>query len=204
MYGRQEGGGARGSHAFLVGQGRPKIVCFLTFLRKFLCFLDKKYVLAPLEKSLRTPMGRCVPVMWGIRVWASKTKGKCKFFRWKCWEEEYRGRRASRSRRTSRTCGRCTSSCAGRRRPWGRSDPPAIFQNPIVKTAEPYKLDSFTYLFGIRNGLAFLLPCLKWVVGAGTWSRSAKLITSMPKVRKVPSKNRSKRNIWPEKKRWKF
>ncbi len=160
MYGRQEGVG--GGKGFPCLPGRPKIVCFWTLLRKIICFLVffRNFSCSPLEKSLRTPMGRCVPVMWGIRVWASKTKGKCKFFRWKCWEEEYRGRRASRSRRTSRTCGRCTSSCAGRRRPWGRSDPPAIFQNPIVKTAELYKLDSFTYLFGIRNGLAFC--CHVW------------------------------------------
>ena len=139
----------------------------------------------------------CVPVGLGIRAWASRTKGKCKFFRWKCWEEECRGRRASRSRRTSRTCGRCTLSCAGRRRPWGRFDPPEILNNPIVITTEPEKARLFHTTFWMkRSSFPEQLSCL-WIE---TWSRSAKLMTSMPKVRKVPSKNRSRRNIWPAKK----
>jgi hypothetical protein len=40
----------------LAGQGRPETVYFETFLKKIACFLGKKYVLSPLEKSLRTPM----------------------------------------------------------------------------------------------------------------------------------------------------
>ena len=36
---------------------------------------------------------------------------------------------------------------------------------------------------------------LYWIV---TWSLSAKLMTSIPYVKKVPSKNRSNKNIWPE------
>jgi hypothetical protein len=62
--GVRRGGGQGGLLPPLAGQGRPKIVCFWTFLKKLVCsfvFLGK--VLAPLEKCLRMPMFETVKRM---------------------------------------------------------------------------------------------------------------------------------------------
>lgn len=38
----------------------------------------------------------------------TKTKGRCRLSRWRCWAGAGRGRRASQPPRTSQICGRCT------------------------------------------------------------------------------------------------
>ena len=38
----------------------------------------------------------------------TKTKGRCRLSRWRCWVGAGRGRRASQPPRTSQICGRCT------------------------------------------------------------------------------------------------
>ena len=62
------------------------------------------------RRRCREPAGRRPRERWVPPGWASRTRGRCRSSRWRCWSAGCRGRRASQAPPTSQICEMCTLS----------------------------------------------------------------------------------------------